>query len=346
MRRRCLLSCLAQTNAAESYHAAPHPQQCSRADRLLNTDHVQYFDRYQRRLEREQIYGESYLRWIYGNPLGKLALNALVKRAAFSRWYGWRMNRPASRSKILPFIQHYGLETHEFLEEPTRYQTFNEFFYRRLKPQARPIHADPHSVVFPADGRHLGFADISRIEGVFVKGERFDFAELLGDPALAACYAKGSLVISRLCPVDYHRFHFPIAGIPSATTLLPGSLQSVNPIALRRNIHILAQNRRWLTRVTNADIGEVLLLEVGATNVGSAIGTYTPGKRVEKGEEKGYFQFGGSLTMCLFPPGGLELDSDLLEQTAAGVELYAKMGDRMGEYGNVLRTTRTRTPVS
>lgn len=247
------------------------------------------------------------------------------------------MDRPASRKKILPFIDRYGLRSEEFLEPATTYRTFNEFFFRRLKAKARPIHADPDSIVFPADGRHLGFDDVSRIDGIFVKGERFALEELLGDPALAEGYREGALVISRLCPVDYHRFHFPVSGLPSAPTLLEGPLLSVNPIALRRNVHILARNRRWLTRIQTREFGLVLMLEVGATNVGSAISCYTPDKPVEKGDEKGYFRFGGSLTMCLFPPRKVRLDADLIEQSRAGVELYARMGDRMGERASTLR---------
>ena len=77
---------------------------------------VQYFDRYSGRVETEEIYGEAWLRWTYGNPLGRLALHALVKRSAFSRWYGWRMDSPASRAKVIPFVRRYSLKDEEFLE--------------------------------------------------------------------------------------------------------------------------------------------------------------------------------------------------------------------------------------
>lgn len=291
---------------------------------------VQFYNRYSGKIEQEEIYGEGWLRWTYGNPLGRLALHALVKRTLFSRWYGWRMDSPRSRAKIRPFIERYGIPTQELLDPPEFYRTFNEFFYRKLRAEARPVDPDPTSVVFPADGRHFGFEHIGSQAGIFAKGEIFDLEELLQSAELAGRYRAGTLVISRLCPVDYHRFHFPVAGIPGPTRLIEGPLFSVNPIALRQDIRILARNRRWLTELESPSCGRVLLIEVGATNVGSAIATYKPGDAVERGQEKGYFRFGGSLTMCLFPPQRVRLSADLVEQSRRGLELYARMGDRLG----------------
>lgn len=290
---------------------------------------IRYFNRHTGKQEIEQVYGEGFLRFSYGNPLGALPLHAMVKRAAFSRWYGRRMDDPASASRIAPFLRTYGLDAAEFADAPESYGSFNEFFYRKLKPEARPI-ADS-AVVFPADGRHLGFERADRIEGVFIKGQRFDLARLLGDEALAARYAAGSLVLSRLCPVDYHRFHFPAAGTPGTTKLLDGPLFSVSPIALRRHLSYLWTNKRTLTELRTENLGTVLLLEIGATCVGSIHQTFTPGEPVAKGQEKGYFAFGGSSTLTLFEPGAVALASDLLEWSAKQVELYAKVGTAMGK---------------
>jgi phosphatidylserine decarboxylase len=270
------------------------------------------------------------MRWTYCNPFGRIALKALIKRPLFSRWYGWRMNRLISRRKVLPFIRNFRLDVNEFADRPESFRTFNEFFYRQLKPGARPIDPDPAGVVFPADGRHLGFPEVSKIENVFVKGQRFDLARLLGDAELATRYACGAMVLSRLCPVDYHRFHFPLAGRTSQTELLNGALYSVNPIALRRNLADLWENRRTLTMLTTENFGTVLVLEIGATNVGSIVQTYRPGAVVAKGDEKGYFRFGGSSTLLLFEPGRVRLADDLLENSRNQIELYARVGDRLG----------------
>lgn len=289
-----------------------------------------YHDRYADQPRVENVYGEKSLRWTYGTLGGKLALAAMVKRAWFSRWYGRRMDRPQSRDLIAPFIEQYELDADEFESAPEEFGSFNEFFFRKLKPSARPIDADDSSVVFPADGRHLCVPDLSRCEGLFVKGQMFDLPTLLADDALARQYAQGSLLLSRLCPVDYHRFHFPASGTPGNTKLLNGYLYSVNPIALCQNIQILATNKRTLTVLETERLGKVLLLEIGATCVGGICQTYQPGEPVAKGDEKGYFKFGGSSTITIFEPGRVEFDADLRRQSETQRELYARIGDHLG----------------
>jgi phosphatidylserine decarboxylase len=296
----------------------------------MSRDAIQFFNRYTQRVETEAIYGEGFLRWIYGSLSGRIALHAVAKRAFFSQWYGWRMDRPVSRAKVAPFIQNFRVDPGEFADPPESFRTFNEFFYRQLKPGARPIAGDARTVVFPADGRHLGFADVSRTEGIFVKGEVFSLSELLRDHELAERFLRGAMVLSRLCPVDYHRFHFPVAGLATEPRVLNGWLYSVSPIALRQNIRIFTENKRAITRIESPEFGTVLMLEVGATNVGSFEYTFTPNTRVAKGAEKGYFKFGGSSTITLFEPGRVKLDDDLLMHTAEQRELYARMGDRLG----------------
>lgn len=293
-------------------------------------DPIRYFNRHSGKLETEQVYGEGFLKWTYGNPLGKLALHAFVKRAWFSKWYGWRMSQAKSRAKITPFIERYGLDPTEFRDSPGSFPHFNAFFWRKLKPEARPIDANEESVVFPADGRHLGFQRASEIEDVFIKGQRFDLPALLGDEQLAKRYRDGSLVLSRLCPLDYHRYHFPCAGIPGPPRTIRGPLFSVSPIALRCQLAYLWQNKRTLTQLKTDKFGKVICIEVGATCVGSIHQTFTSGTEVEKGEEKGYFAFGGSSTITLFEPGVITLEQDLLDHSANRTELYAQMGSRMG----------------
>ena len=290
---------------------------------------IRYFNRHTGHMETEEIYGEGFLRWAYGHPLGALALAALVKRRFFSAWYGRRMDTPASAEKVRPFIKRYGLDTSEFLEKPTDFGSFNEFFYRKLKPEARPIDPAEEAVVFPADGRHLGFAKASEISGVFVKGQKFDLGKLLGDDRLAGRLEHGSLVLSRLCPVDYHRFHFPVAGTPGEARVIDGPLFSVSPLALRKRLAYLWENKRAITRLESERCGSVWIVEIGATCVGSIRQTYAPGAGVAKGGEKGYFEFGGSSVITVFEPGAVVLEADLLAHSAKQTELYARVGTRM-----------------
>ena len=122
---------------------------------------IRYIDRRDGEVKTETIYGERPLRWVYGNPLGRLAQWLLIRRWIFSMWYGRRMDVVSSRVRIRPFIEQYGLDESEFDELVDEYNSFNEFFFRKLKPGVRPVDSATDSVVFPADGRHLVFADIT-----------------------------------------------------------------------------------------------------------------------------------------------------------------------------------------
>jgi len=288
---------------------------------------ITFYHRAHQRIETEQVYGEGFLRFVYENPLGALPLHALVKRALFSQWYGRRMDAPASRSKVQPFIAQYGTDVSELADAPESFATFNDFFYRKLKPGARPIVTGADEIAFPADGRHLVLPDIAACGDFFIKGTRFDLRALLQDDALAERFARGGMLISRLCPVDYHRFHFPFGGVPGQARAVNGPLYSVSPIALRKRPSILWENKREITLLRTSTIGDVLLLEVGATCVGSIVQTYTPDAAVTKGDEKGYFRFGGSCFMTIFEPGRVRFADDLVKSSAAGREVYAKMGE-------------------
>jgi phosphatidylserine decarboxylase len=292
---------------------------------------ITFFNRSTRRIETERVYGEGWLRFIYGGRLlGRVSLAALVRRALFSAWYGWRMNQPASANKVLPFVVNYDLDAEEFAKPATAYRTFNEFFYRKLREGARPIAEGDDVAVLPADGRHLAYQNVDTADGFYAKGKKFTLAALLGSEELGREFAGGSMLISRLCPVDYHRFHFPVAGTPEDARLINGWLYSVSPLALRVRPSYLVENKRMVTLVDSPRFGRVAMLEVGATMVGAILETYAPGKPVEKGAEKGFFAFGGSCVITIFGAGRIRFDADLIEHAAEHREVYARMGERLG----------------
>ncbi len=296
----------------------------------MSAEPIVFFNRRTGQLETERIYGEAWLRWIYGNPLGRLSLAAVVRRAWFSAWYGWRMNRPVSANRVLPFVVDYDLDAEEFTRPATAYRTFNEFFYRTLRPGARPLAPGAEVAVLPADGRHLAYQDVDAADGFYIKGKKFTLAALLGSDELAREFAGGSMLISRLCPVDYHRFHFPVAGTPGESRLINGWLYSVSPLALRLNPGYLVENKRMVTLIDSERFGRVAQLEVGATMVGAILQSYVPGRAVAKGDEKGLFAFGGSCVITLFARGRIVFDRDLVEHSAQQREVYARMGERLG----------------
>lgn len=297
----------------------------------MSAEPIRFFHRYKKTVEVEQVFGEGWLRFAYENPAGRFFVWLLARRAFFSQYYGHKMRKPESALRVLPFISKYEVDVDEFAKSPFDYKTFNEFFYRALKPEARPIVAGEKIAALPADARHLAFQNVDAADGFYVKGAAFALRDLLGDDALAKDFAGGAMLISRLCPVDYHRFHFPVSGVPGESRLINGWLYSVSPVALRRRLRYLVENKRVVTLIASPEFGTVAMVEVGATNVGSIQQSFVPGRPVQKGEEKGLFAFGGSCVITIFQRGRIRFDADLVTQSAKHLETYARVGDRLGE---------------
>lgn len=294
---------------------------------LKPLDSIKYYDRESGHLKTEKVAGEKWLVWLYYNPIGEASLWVLAKRKLISTLYGNMMDRTNSAKKILPFIEEFDIDMSQAQEQ--HYKTFNAFFTRKLKPDARPIDTSTISVVSPADGKILAYADIRNTDFI-VKGKRFNVSSFLDSSELAQKYHDGSLFIVRLAPVDYHRYHFPLSGSLSQNIKIKGDYYSVNPFALRKKTEIFCLNKREYTIVSNSIFGDVIMAEVGATMVGSMVHTFK-GSYVTKGDEKGYFKFGGSTVVLLFEKNKIRIDEDLLINTAKGYETTVKMGEKIGE---------------
>ncbi len=239
------------------------------------------------------------------------------------------MDRPTSVKRIQGFVDELGIDMSESKKAIAEFTSFNDFFYRALLPEARPI---AEGFISPGDGRLLAFETVSEVNSFFVKGRRFTLAEFLGDEQLAKTYQHATLLILRLAPNDYHRFHFPWTGTPAAVQKIKGSYYSVSPYALAGNFtRVFCENKRELCFLNTKDKGEVLLVPIGATMVGGIVETYVPGQRVVKGEEMGYFKFGGSTVVALVDSEKIQIDPDILENTRNKMETYVKMGERIAQ---------------
>ena len=290
-------------------------------------DSIQYYERKTGQLMTEKVAGEKWLVWLYNNPVGEAALWTLAKRKMVSSIYGKMMDRTSSAKKIYPFIDDFDIDMSGVQEQ--EFKNFNDFFTRELKENARQIDTSSNIFISPADGKILAYADIGNSDFI-IKGFRFDVSSFLDNPVLAQKYRDGTLIIIRLAPVDYHRFHFPVSGNLTSNKKIEGDYYSVNPIALRKKAEIFFLNKREYTIISNPLFGDVIIAEVGATMVGSIVQTYK-GSSVKKGEEKGYFKFGGSTVVLLFEKNKISIDRDLLINTANGYETAVKMGERIGE---------------
>ncbi|MDR1457174.1 MAG: archaetidylserine decarboxylase [Puniceicoccales bacterium] len=291
---------------------------------------VQFYNRYTGRIETEPVCGEWFIRMAYGTVLGRLLQRLIFSRPIFSNIAGWYANRPISAKKISPFIERYVIPREEIQSEIIQFESFNEFFCRRLKSEARPVSKGRNIVTAPCDGRYFFIPNLEARRKICIKGRQIRFEKLIGGEKLVQKFQGGSALIARLCPMDYHRFHFPCDGIPSKPQHMGKRLYSVHPFALR-HMSIFAKNRRMLTRIITS-AGEMLMLEVGAMFVGSIYQTHVPYRYVKKGTEKGFFSFGGSTVILIFTPGTFTPCMDIQRTSEKNLETYIRMGDRIGNF--------------
>lgn len=291
---------------------------------------IQYIERATGELNIEKVPGESWLYWLYYNPIGELSLATLVKNKFLSEWYGKQMDKPSSKDKIPEFVARYNMDLS--IAKKKDFESFNDFFYRELKAESRPINMDSSVLVSPADGKVLAYANIQE-QDFIVKGYRFGVNEFLKNDKLAETFKKGSLMIIRLCPTDYHRYHFPIGGEIIHESKIDGDYYSVSPIALKKKIELIVMNKREYTVIHNSSFGKVIMAEVGATMVGSMVTTYE-GNRIAKGQEKGFFKFGGSTVVLLFEEGAIQIDEDLMRNTEKQLETTVLLGEKLGKVIN------------
>jgi len=288
---------------------------------------IRYIDRKTKQIKKELVPAENYLKFLYHNPFGKLSLHLIGKRKLLTRFYGKLMDKPKSRNKIEDFIKENKIDMRESLLDIREFKTFNEFFYRKLKSNSRKIE---NGIISPADGKVIAFENIKDLSSFFIKGDEFTLKEFLHNKKLADEYKNSSLVIIRLAPRDYHRFHFPADGKITTNKKIGGYYFSVSPYAIKQNFNIFCENKREYSILKTKDKGNILISEIGATMVGSIIQTFKPISHVKKGDEKGYFAFGGSSVLMLIDNDKIKIDKDILENTKRGYETTIRMGERIG----------------
>ncbi|KAF7356635.1 hypothetical protein MVEN_00997800 [Mycena venus] len=279
----------------------------------------------------------------YGNEQIKVlhahSVESLLKEQSIKE--GKLYDSPNSAASIPSFVATYSLDLSELLEpDVTKYKTFNEFFSRKLKPDARPVeHADdPLAICSAADCRLTVYQTVDLAKQFWIKGREFTIPNLLGvDPSSekASVFDGSSLAIFRLAPADYHRFHCPIDGTVGDTVHIPGQYYTVNPQAVNEpGFDVFTANTRSVLYLTHAATGlPVAFVAVGALLVGSIVWTNggEKGKTVKKGDELGYFAYGGSTIVAVFPKGVVEFDADLVANSVVPVETLVKVGNSLGK---------------
>lgn len=298
-----------------------------------NNGHILVHDRLTGRLIEERIpfYIRLGIRLIYQSFGANRATDWRMVRhllAVQTRRQGAKCDAPSSVAWIPSFIEYHQLRMDEVQVPAEGFRSFNEFFYRHLKPGARPI--SKSALVSPADCRLNVFASVEAARELWIKGRGFTVAKLLQDDQLGHYFANGPVAICRLAPQDYHRFHCPVDGRLLLHYTINGAYYTVNPMAVRTELDVFGENVRTVYLFDSPRAGKVAMVAVGAMMVGSIQTTATDGQDLRRGDEIGYFAFGGSTLILLLKPGVATWDADLLHNSHQSLETLVRMGMSLG----------------
>mmetsp|Transcript_42738 Transcript_42738/g.110158 ORF Transcript_42738/g.110158 Transcript_42738/m.110158 type:complete len:274 (-) Transcript_42738:102-923(-) len=246
---------------------------------------------------------------------------------------GRKYDAPASKKEIEPFVRYFHINPDEAELPLSEYPNFNAFFSRRLKPGSRviPSQMEGGVIASPADSRLSVFESVEEAQALWIKGDQFTLSRMFDDDLLGMNYDGGSVMVCRLAPQDYHRFHFPFDCTLKSVRDVNGALFTVNPIAVNStSVNVFTQNKRAVAILDSPVYGEVPFVIVGATMVGSIFLSVQVGAEVKKGDEFGGFKFGGSTVIAVFRKGLVRFDDDLLSSSRKQIESLVKMGESVG----------------
>lgn len=290
---------------------------------------IQFIDRETGDIVQEKVEGLKYIQWMYSDKVYSKWIQNVFKRKIPTAIYGKLQDTKYSARKISKMVQNHAIDMEEYDGGISDYQSFNDFFARKLKPESRLIDLCENSFVSPADGKILAYDPIDIHRLIQVKGHEYSLIDLLKNNDLAQRYSGGVCFVIRLAPSDYHRFHFPVSGVIQDFNRIKGSFHSVNPLALNEIKTLYAQNKREYTCIETELFSTITMVEVGATFVGSIVQEHYIGENIHKGQEKGYFKFGGSTVILFVEKDQILVDEDLIENTQRGLETKIKMGEKI-----------------
>lgn len=289
---------------------------------------MRQWNREQQCIVDHQTPNAAILQWIYETRLGRLLGYLVFARRYFGRLNGWYYDQPRSARQIAPFIEKYAVAMDEF--EAVEYRSFNEFFVRRFNAGVRNFVDDPALLPAFAEARLLAWPSANGDQQFPVKGQCLDRTALLGDAVTAQQFDGGPVIVARLAPQDYHRFHYVDDGEIISQVIRPGWLHSVSPIALRAQANVWCRNYRHVTVQQTANLGVVAYIDVGAMTIGRIIQRHLVGATVKRGEERGYFMYGGSTVVLLGEPGAWTPDADIIDNTTQHIETIVRLGTAIG----------------
>lgn len=272
---------------------------------------------------------DQVLKKLYDTKAGRMALKVLVQ-PEISKLGSFFLDSSLSTPFIEPFVDKNHIKMEEYEEE--NYDSYNQFFCRRIKEGQRTFSETADILCAPCDSR-LSVYPITQSGTFFVKNTRYTMSSLLRSKKLADKYLGGMLCVFRLCVDDYHHYCYVDSGKKTKNYKIPGVFHTVNPLA-NDKYPIYTENTREFSILQSDNFGNVLMMEVGALLVGKIVNHHEQ-MEVSRGMEKGYFEFGGSTVILAFQKNQVLIDDDILSNSEDDYETIVKMGEQIGKKRNV-----------
>lgn len=281
-------------------------------------------------IEQERVFERSLMEFFYGTRLGLLLSEFVLKKKFVSKLYGCWAKSSISQKKIADFVKENEIDTSELASSLQSFKSYNDFFIRKLKPDARSVEMQSWALVSPADSRLLAY-HLEKNKVVPVKGKSYTISELLGTDKFDSLYENGTCLVFRLAPADYHRFGYIDYGEQEDIWKMGKALHSVHPLALDSGVPVFTKNYREAAVLNTKNFDQVIHVDVGAMIVGRIVQHHRSVHGFNKGEEKGYFEFGGSTIVLLFRPGTVMIDEDIYKYSSRGIETLVRYGEVIGK---------------
>jgi len=301
----------------------------------MPSNKITYFNRATQHIETELVYGDGAIRFVYDNSLGRL-LAPIVASKPISQLYGNYQDWPISKNKVPPFVEKFDINLSIYKagsvsaeKKQDSYKTFNEFFIREFEENQREFVTDENTMPAFCEARYFGHQEINNEVEIPVKGKLLKSKDLLAGSKWSQTFESGPLLIARLCPVDYHRYHYPLSGETLDSFQIKGQYHSVNPLAIMAKPDIFLVNERRASILETERFGKLAYIEVGAAMVGKIVQSHDEATPHNRGDEKGYFLFGGSTVILLGEKGKWSPSDDILNNTHNGIETYLHLGDEV-----------------
>jgi phosphatidylserine decarboxylase len=246
-------------------------------------DEIVFWNRENKRVETENVYGDKLLRLVYETAPGKTFANQLLARPFLSQAIGVYQDSFLSRYAIEEFIKKYQIKMDEY--ESKSFRSFNDFFIRKFKHGMRPFVQSVTAMPAFAEARYFAYESSRQFSELPIKGKLLAPEKVLGSKEIAEAFVGGPVLLARLCPVDYHRFHFPDHGEIEKHFSLGTQYHSVNPVAIKARPDVFAVNERQVSILNTKNFGKLAYVEVGAMCVGKIVQSHPLNKPFSRGDE-------------------------------------------------------------